>query len=185
MLNNKSVLNIVLALGAFVPISYYLTYLVFKKAVPINKLWGSIDTGLRSFYTISMFICVISMLAVLFFMNLSITDDTKVINKKYSEGGILYYIQSLGLIIVPSLVWMPLTYLYLLKPNPLIKYAIIVTLATVGLGGLLLAHTVNKTYPKDMINRNLTYKSIALAGASYLAFHLVVLDASYWSYSFF
>ena len=36
-----------------------------------------------------------------------------------------------------------------------------------------------------MINRNLTYKSLAVAGANYLAFHLVVLDAIYWSYSFF
>ena len=85
--------------------------------MPINKLWGSIDKGLRNFYTISMFICVISMFAVLFFMNLSIKNDTRIINKKYSEGGILYYIQSLGLIIIPSLVWMPLTYLYLLKPK--------------------------------------------------------------------
>lgn len=185
MLNNNNFLNIVLGLGAFVPISYYLTYLVFKKSVPINKLWGSIDKGLKSFYTFSMFICVISMFAVLFFMNLSIKNDTRVLNKKYSEGGILYFIQSLGLIIVPSLVWMPLTYLYLIKPNPLIKYAIVVTLATVGLGGILLAHTVKNTYPKDMINRNLTYKSIAVAGANYLAFHLVVLDAIYWSYSFF
>ncbi len=132
-----------------------------------------------------MLLCVIGMFAVLFFISMSVDNDTKILNKKYSKGGIEYIIQSLALIIVPSLVWMPLTYMYLIKPSLLLKIAIVVTLTTVGLGGLLLAHTIKNTYPAKMINRNLIYKSMAVTGANYLAFHLIFLDAIYWTYSFF
>ena len=185
MLNNERIFNLVLLLGAFVPISYYLTYKAFKSRVPINKLWGNVDTGLRGFYKLSMFLCLFGMLAVLFFITMSVDKDTKILNKKYSQGGINYLIQSLALIIVPSLVWMPLSYMYLIQPSLLLKIAIVVTLTIVGLGGLLLAYTIKNTYPTKMINRNILYKTMAITGANYLAFHLVFLDAIYWTYSFF
>tara|TARA_B100001059_G_scaffold145171_1_gene145116 strand:- start:332 stop:889 length:558 start_codon:yes stop_codon:yes gene_type:complete len=185
MLNNEKIFNLILLLGAFVPVSYYLTYKTFKSRIPINKLWGNVDTGLQGFYKLSMLLCVVGMFAVLFFITMSIDNDTKIMNKKYLNGGMDYITQSLALIVIPSLVWMPLSYMYLIKPSLLLKIAIVVTLTTVGLGGLLLAHTIKNTNPTKMINRNLTYKSMAVVGANYLAFHLIFLDAIYWTYSFF
>ena len=171
--------------GILVPLSYYLSYKYFNRYVPINKLWGNIDKGLRTIYKYSMILTTLSFLAILFFIHFSVDSNTRVFGSKFNEGGFDYYFQPIALIILPSIIWMPITYLYLIEKNFLWRYAIVATLMTVALGGCLLMYAVENTKPKELINHHLRNRNIALVASKYLAFHLTVLDAIYWSYSFF
>ena len=181
----ENLINFLYIFGPIVPLSYYLSYRYFKKDVPIKYLWGNIDKGLQKFYTFSMIMTTVSFLAIIVFIQNVLNDDTEIFGKKFKNGGFDYYFQPLALIILPSIIWMPITYLYLKKPNILWRYAIVAILATVALGGCLLMYALQNTNYKTLINNNLHSYNAALIGSKYLAFHLTVLDAIYWTYSFF
>ena len=171
--------------GPLVPLSYYLSYRYFDRYVPIKKLWGNIDKGLQSIYTYSMFITTLCFLSIIFFIHTSVNADTKVFGTKFGEGGFDYYFQPLALIILPSMIWMPLTYLYLIDGSFLWRYAIVATLMAVALGSCLLMYALQNTIPKEMINNRLRARNVAVNASKYVAFHLTILDAIYWTYSFF
>lgn len=134
--------------------SYYY-FLKDKSSASIDKYWGGITGTTRNVYKISMLLCVISMLSIIYKIYKSDKKNFK--NEFYG----------LFLLIVPSMLYLPFTIMYIKKHNTIRFIRILLTLFYVALGSIIL------------------YRQNPSWDTGYLAFHLVVLDLTYWSYSFF
>ena len=140
--------------GAALLYSYYF-FLKGKSRKIIEKYWGSITGNTRFVYKISMILCVISMISIIYKIN-------KTSKKNYNNEFL-----GLSMLILSSMFYLPLTDLYLRKPTLLNFTYIVSTLFYVALGAIVLY---------------ILYPGI---DTFYLSFHLVFLDLLYWSYNFF
>ena len=185
-LTKSTLLNSIYFFGALVPLSYYFSPRIGGKNFDVNRLWGKVEKNIRGIYVTSMILCVISMFFIVAFIDFSINDKTSVLSKPFNKGGNIFYFYAMALFIIPSIIWMPLSIMYLKKPSAMLKYLIIAVLGTVAIGSILLAYAVYNTDTKqNNINHHIWLKQGATVGSMYLAFHLTVLDFYYWSKRFF
>ena len=140
--------------GAALIYSYYY-YLKDKSTQSINKYWGGISGNTRKIYTISMLLCVISMIII----TKQIYDSNK---KSFNTEFV-----GMFLLIIVSMFYMPLTINYVNNPTLMDFINIVSVLFYVALGSIIL------------------YKEYPGYASGYLVFHLIVLDLIYWSYNFF
>ena len=133
----------------------YYYFLKDKSSASIEKYWGGITGTTRNVYKISMLVCVISMLSIIYKIYKS---DKK--NFKNEFYGLI-------LLIISSIFYLPLTIRYVKNPSTIGFINIVATLFYVALGSIIL------------------YRENPSWDTGYLAFHLTVLDLTYWSYSFF
>ena len=134
------------------------SYYYLLKGIGENRLkqmWGGIDGNVKKVYLISMLLCIASMLLIF----------KKIYDSKLSNYN-NYFIGML-LILLPSIMWTPLSLHYLNSKSNIIKFSILSVLLLVSIGSYLI-HQEDKNI-----------------GAKYFTFHVFFLDLIYWSYRFF
>jgi hypothetical protein len=136
-------------------------------------LWGGVPEGLRPLYTGSMLLAALGYFpmtgAVLFGLD---AGRARVAGRFDYRLFVLLY----ALILVPSALWMPLTFQMVDTPSPLLWAAIRAVLALVGIGSLGVLAALARVQPGPP--RGL--RGLALAGAAAFCLQTVVLDALVW-----
>jgi hypothetical protein len=139
-----------------------------------DALWGGVPEAIRPVYAASM---VLSALGYFAFLNLLLLRvDPKNVTVGSRFGYSIFY-PIFALILVPSVLWMPLTNLYLDHPSTGAWVGIRIVLFLVGLASIALAWALFTIRPG---NQGKAYWA-AVVGGCYFAFHTFVLDAILWA----
>jgi hypothetical protein len=135
-------------------------------------LWGHVPAALRPLYTVSMFTATAGYLALAYFLFFCVdAAEARVGAAGYGAFNLI-----VSVILVPSALWMGLTFAYLANPTPLGWAAVRGVLLLAGLGALALLALLARLRP---ITSPLAHW-IAIAGAVAFAFQTAVLDALVW-----
>jgi hypothetical protein len=144
-------------------------------ANPLTRgaLWGELPEALRPFYTLNMFLAAAGYFAFSSFVFRRLDPERTRIAGGFGFGAftLLY-----ALILLPSALWLPLTFEMIEAPSGALWLAIRVTLALVGLGSLGLLAAVASAVPHEAPGA----RRIALVGASFFSLQTAVLDALVW-----
>jgi hypothetical protein len=136
-----------------------------------SLLWGTIPAGAIPFYIASMFLAATGYMLFTVYL-LLLLDPAKVkINIRAGFGGFhtLYL-----LILIPSALWMPLTYAMVAAPSNLIWFGIRLVLMLVGLGGLGMLSALLSIQPRSRL------LLAAFIGCIFFCIQTVLLDALVW-----
>ena len=138
-----------------------------------GALWGDLPEALRPFYTASMFLAAGGYFAFSAFVFRRLDPARTRIAGGFGFGAfhVLY-----ALILLPSALWLPLTFEMLEAPSAALWLAIRVTLALVALGSLGLTAAVASAVPHGAPRA----RRIALLGALFFSLQTAVLDALIW-----
>lgn len=138
-----------------------------------NALWGGVPNSVQPLYTICMLLAALGYFAFTYFILFRI-DATVVRVADRFDFWIFHVIYLL--ILLPSALWMPLTYAAIGGHSTSLYWAIRIVLAVVGLGSLALLgallslHTSGSSYAYWL----------AVAGSAAFCFQTAVLDALVW-----
>jgi hypothetical protein len=170
MSKEKKSLLLVNILGGIAVIGSYIWGLLTHPGSG-NMLWGNIPAGLVPVYTVNMFLAATGYLCftafVIFFLDPS---KTQINIRAGYKGFLVLYL----LILVPSALWMPLTYLMLDNPSSLLWFAIRLVLLLVGVGGLGMLSALLSLRPRTRLNL------VAFIGCIFFCIQVVLLDAFIW-----
>jgi hypothetical protein len=150
--------------------SYAFCLLTYPAAV--GDFWGGVPDGLRSIYTVNMFLAAAGYFAFTFFLMYRLKPaDTGSGRFGLGTFNVLY-----ALILIPSALWMPLTFAMLEAPSDGLWWAIRLTLATVGIGslGLLVGLLAVRPSPPSLAHK------LAVVGSLAFCLQTAVLDAAVW-----
>jgi hypothetical protein len=138
-----------------------------------SRVWGGVPEALRPLYTASMLLAAAGYFAFGFFVFFRLAPDRTRVAGRFGFGvfHVLY-----ALILLPSALWMPLTFAMLEAPSVALWASIRGVLALVGIGSLGLVAAIASARPSDAP----LARGIALAGALAFAFQTAVLDALVW-----
>jgi hypothetical protein len=138
-----------------------------------GELWGGVPDSLRPFYTVNMFLAAAGYFAFSYFVFFRLDPPETRIGSRIGFGAFhaLY-----ALILVPSAVWLPLTFAMLESPSTELWWAIRLTLGLVGVGslGLFAALLVVKS------PRAAGARWVALVGSAAFCLQTAILDALVW-----
>lgn len=156
--------------GASVLGSY--AYCLMSYPARVGDFWGGVPDGLRSLYTVNMFLAAAGYFAFTFFLLFRM-------NPAVGRGrsfGLGTFNALYALILIPSALWMPLTFAMLESPGDGLWWSIRLTLAAVGVGslGLLVGLVAARPSPSS-----LTHK-LAVVGSLAFCFQTAILDALVW-----
>ncbi len=138
-----------------------------------GAVWGDVPEALRPFYTINMFLAAAGYFAFSSFIFRRLDPARTRIAGGFGFGAfhVLY-----AMILIPSALWLPLTFAMLEAPSPWLWLAIRVTLALVALGSLGLMAAIASAQPHSAPGR----RRIALIGALFFCLQTALLDALIW-----
>ena len=138
-----------------------------------GDLWGGVPESLRPLYSASMLLAATGYFAFSFFVFFRLDPSQTRVAGRLGFGAFhaLY-----ALILLPSALWLPLTFAMLEAPGGALWAAIRVVLALVGLGSLGLVAAVASARP----SRAPVARAVAVAGALAFSFQTAVLDALVW-----
>lgn len=138
-----------------------------------DALWGGVPEGLKPLYTISMLTAAAGYFPFTFLLLLRVNPE----NVRFG-GGFGYRLLHVlyGLVLVPSALWLPLTFRLIGAWDPALWLLIRLVLALVGLGsvGLLAALATMTPRPPLGLHR------LAIAGALAFCMQTALLDALVW-----
>lgn len=138
-----------------------------------GAVWGGVPESLKPLYTTSMALAALGYFAYGFFVFLRLDPPRTRVAGGYGFGvfHLLY-----GLVLLPSALWMPLTFAMLDAPSAALWIAIRTVLALVGIGSLGLVAAVATAGPASAP----VARTVAVLGAVAFAFQTAVLDAIVW-----
>ncbi len=138
-----------------------------------GAVWGDVPEALRPFYTINMFLAAAGYFAFSSFVFRRLDPARTRIAGGFGFGAfhVLY-----AMILIPSALWLPLTFAMLEAPSPWLWLAIRIDLALVALGSLGLLAAIASAQPHSAPGR----RRIALIGALFFCLQTVLLDALIW-----
>jgi hypothetical protein len=136
-------------------------------------LWGGVPETLRPLYTITMLLAAAGYFAFSHFVIFEVDPDEARIGDRFGFGAFnaLYV-----LILVPSALWMPLTFEMLASPGTGLWWAIRLTLGAVGVGSLGLLASIIAVRPVSAPGA----RRLALFGSAAFCLQTAVLDALVW-----
>jgi hypothetical protein len=142
-----------------------------------DRLWGAVPQGLVPIYTVSMVAAAVGYFLFTSYFLLRIDPDQARLLGRFGFGGIqmLY----LG-ILIPSALWMPMTFAMLSTPSTPLWWAIRLVLAAVGLSSLLLLAMLLGAAPEGPRGHYWP----AVIGLAAFCFQTAVLDAIVWPHFF-
>jgi hypothetical protein len=137
-----------------------------------GDFWGGVPDGLRSLYTVNMFLAAAGYFAFTFFLMYRLKPTTG----GSSRFGLGTFNALYALILIPSALWMPLTLAMLESPSDGLWWAIRLTLAAVGIGslGLLVGLVAVRPSPPSLAHK------LAVLGSLAFCFQTAILDALVW-----
>ena len=142
-------------------------------ASTVGAVWGGVPQALRPLYTSSMLGAAAGWFAFTYFVLFRVDPREARISERVGYAGFLWLY---ALILLPSALWMPLTFTMLEAPGAALWWVIRLVLAAVGVGSLGLLLAIRSVKPA----RGTIARRIALAGALAFVFQTAVLDAIVW-----
>jgi len=138
-----------------------------------GEIWGGVPDSLRPLYTTSMLLAAAGYFAFSYFVFFRIDPLKARIGSRVGFGAfnLLY-----ALILVPSALWMPLTFAMLEAPSDGLWWAIRLTLGLVGIGSVGLLAALLTVEPP----RAARVRWVAVIGCVAFCFQTAVLDALVW-----
>jgi hypothetical protein len=164
-------LGIMIAGGTLVIASYI--HGVLTHPSTRSKTWGGVPTALRPFYIASMLLAAAGYFAFTYLILFSLNPDEVWIADRF---GFNIFFVIFSVILVPSAMWMPLTFAMLARPNKGLWLAVRFVLILVGLASIALLVallTLNTREP------TMAYW-FAVGGASAFCLQTAVLDMLLW-----
>ncbi|HUT67985.1 MAG TPA: hypothetical protein VMW86_05500 [Dehalococcoidales bacterium] len=138
-----------------------------------NILWGGVSGGMRVFNYFAMILAAIGFFAFSYWLFFRINPDEVQIAGRF--GYWLFYVIFL-VILIPSALWMPLTYAYLAQPGTGLWIGIRLVLALAGIGALALLWAILTISPRET---GLAYW-FAVGGAAAFCLQTAILDMFVW-----
>ena len=175
MIQKISLILINLIFGSMVLYSYYIG--LNKEPELSLKLWGGVPNILQPIIIGSMFVSAIGyfFFTYNFLVNVDI-NNTLFLNKfNYWYLHILYL-----LILIPSMLWMNLTFKYMKSGNAFDWYIVVAILFCVAISSIILF-----LFIVDMNSKNNSFIYLSsVVGASFFVFHTLFLDGLIWTVFF-
>ncbi|MDM8000827.1 MAG: hypothetical protein QUS33_12780 [Dehalococcoidia bacterium] len=138
-----------------------------------NVLWGSIPASVQPFYTVSMVSAALGYFAFTYYVLFRIDAASVRVGNQF--GFWVFYV-IYALILLPSALWMPLTYAAVGSHSTGLYWVIRVVLAVVGLGSLALLAAL-----LSLRTDGSSYAYwLAVAGSAAFCIQTAVLDALVW-----
>lgn len=170
MTTSQRVLILVNVLGGVAVLGSYALGIT-THASPAEKLWGATPTSVRGLYTASMLLAAVGYL--LFLHHLVFRADPAL---SRLPGGPAALTGVFLLVLVPSALWMSLTFHFAENPSPVAWWAVRGVLFLVALGSLALVGCLILLRPAPISPS----WALAMGGAVMFAFHTTLLDALLW-----
>jgi len=140
----------------------------------VGNFWGGVPEALRSVYTLNMGFAAAGYFAFTFFLLYRLNAGSAA----SASGGWGYgtFNTLYALVLIPSALWMPLTFVMLESPSPALWLAIRAVLAAVGIGslGILFGLLVARPAQPTWVHRG------AVLGSVFFCLQTAVLDAIVW-----
>jgi hypothetical protein len=137
-----------------------------------GDFWGGVPAALRPGYVVTMLLAATGYFAFTRFVFRLRPAQVRIAGRfDYSAFKWIY-----ALILVPSALWMPLTFAMIQDPSAALWASIRLTLAAVGIGSLLLIAALLRLQPAAPTG---AYR-LAVAGSIAFTFQTAVLDALVW-----
>lgn len=139
-----------------------------------DALWGEVPEAMRPLYSLNMLFAAAGYLAFSAFVLLSLDPERTRVAGRFGYGAFhaLY-----ALILLPSALWMPLTFAMIEAPSAGLWLVTRAALALVGLGALGMIAAVATASPHGAP----IARRIALVGTFFFALQTAVLDALVWT----
>jgi hypothetical protein len=131
MISQRRALALINLFGGIAVLGSYAYYLISYPA-RAGDFWGGVPDGLRPVYTVNMFLAAAGYFAFTFFLMYRLRPT----NTGSTRFGLGTFNALYALILIPSALWMPLTFAMLEAPSEGLWWAIRLTLAAVGIGSL-------------------------------------------------
>jgi hypothetical protein len=157
--------------GAAVLGSYVLGILNHPNAGQV--LWGDVPESIRPYYTTNMFLAAIGYFAFIFFILFRLDPVKTRVAGRFGFG--LFSVLFAG-ILIPSALWMPLTFLAVEQSSLVLVWAVRIVLGLVGIASLALFYAILKVEPRQP----LWAQRLALVGSIAFCLQTVFLDAIVW-----
>jgi hypothetical protein len=173
MMNPKKWLMVFINLfgGVAVLGSYIQGFLTHPGAAEV--LWGGVPQAIRPFYTAGMFLAAAGYFAFTYFILFRLNPgDTRV----FSRFGFGTFNAFYAAILIPSALWMPLTFLAVGNSSLTLLWMVRIVLAVVGLASLGLLFTLLTVQPR----RPSWAHKLAIIGCAFFCIQTVLLDAIIW-----
>jgi len=138
-----------------------------------ETLWGGVSGGLRIINYCIMILAALGFFAFSYWLFFRLNPDDVQIAGKF---GFWIFDVIFLVILIPSILWMPLTYAYLANPSTALWISIRVVLALVGVGALGLLWAIVTISPRET---GLAYW-FAFSGAIAFCLQTTVLDTFIW-----
>jgi hypothetical protein len=138
-----------------------------------ETLWGGVPQIIRPFYTAGMFLAAAGYFAFTYFILLRLEPRQARIIQRFGFGAFnaLY-----AAILLPSALWMPLTFLAVERSSLSLLWSVRIVLAIAGLASLGLLFSLWKVEPR----RPLWAHRLAIVGSAAFCIQTVILDAIIW-----
>lgn len=138
-----------------------------------GDIWGEVPEALKPYYTASMLLAALGYFAFTYFVFFRMDGDRARVAEQYD----LRLFNALYVaILLPSALWMPLTFQMLSEPSEGLWFVIRVVLFLVGFGSVGLIYALLRLEPKQPA---VSYW-MAVAGAVAFAVQTALLDALVW-----
>ena len=146
---------------------------IFTHEQPGAALWGGLPTAMRPLYQLSMLPATVGYLAFTHYVYFRLDPVATRLPFGLGYGAFLaLYL----VVLLPSALWMPLTFAWVARPTPGLWIAIRLLLALVGVGALGLIVAVSRAVPRG----GAVGYWLAVAGSVAFAFQTALLDGLIW-----
>ena len=139
-----------------------------------GALWGEVPKAVMPVYTVSMFTAAAGYLAFTWFILFRLEPGEVTIAGRFSYDLFLWLY---ALILVPSALWMPLTFVVIGQPTLAAWVGVRLVLSITGIASLLLLGALVAAQPAAPVWAH----RLAVAGAVAFCFQTAVLDALVWT----
>ena len=140
-------------------------------------LWGGVPQTLRPLYSLGMLAAALGYFAFTGYLLFGVDAQQARVGKRYGFG--IFNLIYVG-ILVPSALWMPLTFAYLEQPSAWLWWIICLVLLLVGIASLGLLTALLALKPR----RTAWAFWLAVAGIIGFSFQTAILDALVWTANF-
>lgn len=161
--------------GAAVLGSYSLGILTHLNAGQI--LWGEVPESIRPYYTANMLLAAMGYFTFIYFILFRLNP---VKTRVAGRFGFRLFTALFAGILIPSALWMPLTFLAVERSSLALVWAVRIMLWLVGLASLALFYAILKVEPRNP----LWAQRVALVGSIAFCIQTAFLDAIVWIFFF-
>lgn len=140
-------------------------------------LWGGVPQSFRPFYTAGMFLAATGYFAFTYFILFRLNPKDTQVASRFGFG---VFNSLYAAILIPSALWMPLTFLAVEQSSLVLLWMVRVVLVVVGVASLGLLFALMKVKPR----RPLWAYRMAVIGSVGFCIQTVLLDAIVWGVFF-